>query len=173
MSDSRANKRRPEGQDHRAGEHAITDVGQLILAVLFAGAWIADLFFLRWTTFFNAHVPLAIRIPVGAVLLVVATFLAQASHRAIFGKACKQPHVVRTGVFAFVRHPMYLSEILLYLGLLVMGISLIAGGVWLATIGFLHYISRTEERLLVARFGDEYAAYMRNVPMWIPRLQRP
>jgi len=173
MSDSHSGGRRHEDRESLTGEHALTDIGQLILAVLFAGAWIADSFFLGWTTFLNGHVPLAIRIPVGAVLLTVATSLAMASHRAIFGETCKQPHVVRTGVFAFVRHPMYLSEILLYLGLLLMGISLIAGGVWLATIGFLHYISRTEEKLLVARFGDEYAAYMRDVPMWIPRLRRP
>ncbi len=65
--------------------------------------------------------------------------------------------------------PIYLSEILFYLGLLILSLSLTAVGVWLAAIGFFHYISRYEERLLLARFGDEYKRYMENVPMWVPR----
>jgi protein-S-isoprenylcysteine O-methyltransferase Ste14 len=165
--------RRWEDRDDLTGEHAITDIGQLILAVLFSGVWIADSFFLRATIFLNAYVPLAIRIPVGAILLVLSALLARASLGIIFGETRKEPHVVRKGVFAAVRHPMYLSEILLYLGLLLISLSLAAGAVWLAAIGFLHYVSRAEEKLLLARFGDEYAAYMREVPMWVPRLRRP
>jgi protein-S-isoprenylcysteine O-methyltransferase Ste14 len=140
--------------------------------VLFAGVWIADSFFLRATIVLNAYVPLAIRIPIGAVLLVLSAFLARASLGIIFGETRPEPHVIRKGVFAVVRHPMYLSEILLYLGLLLISLSLAAGAVWLAAIGFLHYVSRAEEKLLFARFGDEYAAYMREVPMWVPRLRR-
>jgi protein-S-isoprenylcysteine O-methyltransferase Ste14 len=67
---------------------------------------------------------------------------------------------------------VYLSEILLYLGLLLLSISLAAAVVWIIAIGFLHYISRYEERLLLARFGREYELYMREVPMWIPRFRK-
>jgi protein-S-isoprenylcysteine O-methyltransferase Ste14 len=169
MSDSHRGKRRWEDRDDLAGEHALTDIGQLVLAVLFAVIWIADSFFLEWTTFFNVHVPLVIRVPVGAVLLALAALLGQTSHRIIFSETRRDPHVVRKGVFAVVRHPMYLGEILLYLGLLLMSLSVAAAGVSIILIGFLHYVARTEERLLLASFGDEYAAYMREVPMWIPR----
>jgi len=160
-------------RDDLTGEHAVTDIGQLVLAVLFLGSWIADSFFLHVTTFLNGLVPIAVRAPVGAILLAVATFLAVTSHRIVFGERRETPHVIRTGVFSVVRHPMYLSEILLYAGLLLLSLSLIAGGVWFVTIGFLHRVARTEERLLAERFGDAYAAYARDVPMWIPRLRRP
>jgi len=73
------------------------------------------------------------------------------------------------GVFGIVRHPVYLSEILLYLGLLILSMSVAAATVWVITIGFLCYISRYEERKLLARFGEGYAQYMREVPMWFPR----
>ena len=172
MPDSRRGGRRHEDRDDLTGEHALTDIGQLILAALFAGVWIADSFFLKWTIFLNAYVPLAIRIPFGAILLVLAAFLASASLGIIFGETRSEPHVVRKGVFAVVRHPMYLSEILLYLGLLLLNLSLAAGAVWLAAIGFLHCVSRVEEKLLLARFRDEYVAYMRDVGMWIPRPRR-
>jgi len=154
------------------GEHALTDIGQLVLLSLFAGAWIADSFFLHATTFLNASIPLAIRVPIGAVLLALAGYLAASSHRTIFGTTRDEPHVVRTGVFSIVRHPMYLSEILLYLGWLAFSLSLIAGGVWLLVIGFLTYVARTEERLLLSRFGDAYEEYRQDVGMWVPRPRR-
>jgi len=160
-------------RDDLTGEHALTDVGQLVLVVLFLGSWIADSFFLHFTTFLNGSVPVAIRAPVGATMLIAAAILAIRSHRIVFGERRETPHVIQTGVFSVVRHPMYLSEILLYAGLLLLSLSLIAGGVWLVAIGFLHRVARTEERLLAERFGDAYAVYARDVPMWIPRLRRP
>jgi protein-S-isoprenylcysteine O-methyltransferase Ste14 len=44
--------------------------------------------------------------------------------------------------------------------------------IWIIAIVFLHYISKYEEKLLVARFGDDYRQYMRDVPMYFPRLWR-
>ena len=82
------------------------------------------------------------------------------------------PGVIRKSVFSVVRHSVYLSEILLYLGLLILSISLAASVVWIIAIVFLHYISRYEERLLVTRFGRDYEQYMHEVPMWIPRVRK-
>jgi protein-S-isoprenylcysteine O-methyltransferase Ste14 len=148
-----------EAFQHRTdltGEHAVSDIGQLVLACLFAATWIADSFFLKYTTFLNDHVSLAIRIPLAVVLLGVSAYLAWTGLSMVFGETREEPGVIRTGVFGIIRHPIYLSEVLLYLGLLMLSL--------------LHYISRWEEKLLLARFGEEYAQYMRDVPMWIPRL---
>jgi protein-S-isoprenylcysteine O-methyltransferase Ste14 len=167
-----AREKRHEERDDLTGEHALTDIGQLVLAVVFLVAWVLDSFVLQLTTQLNAHVPLAARLPIAFVFLALAAYLGTASHRTIFGETREEPHVVRTGVFAIVRHPMYLSEILFYFGLLAASISLIAGGAWLLVIGFLHGIARREESLLLKRFGNEYARYRRDVGMWVPRLHR-
>lgn len=37
---------------------------------------------------------------------------------------------------------------------------------------FLYHLCRYEEKLLLLRFGDEYSRYMREVPMWVPRLKK-
>lgn len=63
-------------------------------------------------------------------------------------------------------------EILLYLGLLALGISLAAAAVWIIGCAFLHVISRYEERQLLERLGVEHRQYMADVPMWIPRIRR-
>ena len=159
-------------RDDLTGEHAVGDAGQLVLACLFAAVWIADTFFLRATIWLNPYLPLAIRIPLGVALLVLAGYLASAGLSTVFGERREQPAVITKGVFGVVRHPVYLSEILLYLGLLSFSVSLAAACVWAIGILFLHAISRYEERLLLARFGAEYERYQQQVPMWIPRLRK-
>jgi protein-S-isoprenylcysteine O-methyltransferase Ste14 len=164
----RANR---HGRDDLVGEHPWGDAGQLLLAALFFVIWIGDQL-LGYTTFLNDVVPLFVRIPVGTLLLILAGYLSTVSMRIVFGERRETPHVIRKGVFGVVRHPMYLSEVLLYLGLLLVSLSLAACAVVLIAVAFLHYISRHEERRLVARFGDAYRQYMRDVPMWIPRIHQ-
>jgi len=155
-------------RDDLTGERVVGDAGQLVLACLFAATWIADTFFFKYTTFLNQSVPLVARIPAGVALLVLSGYLARTGMSIVFGEKRDEPCVIRESVFNVVRHPIYLSEILLYLGLLMLSMSLAAAVVWVVAIGFLHYISRYEEKLLLERFGEEYEQYMREVPMWIP-----
>jgi protein-S-isoprenylcysteine O-methyltransferase Ste14 len=159
-------------RDELTGEHLLGDAGQLFFFFLFGVVWVGDTFFLQYTTFLNQYIPLIIRIVVGAAFLCVSGYLASKGLSIVFGDEQKNPTVIREGVFSMVRHPIYFSEILLYCGLLIISISLAAAIVWVLTIGFLHYISRHEERLLLARFGKNYQKYMREVPMWIPRIKR-
>ena len=170
MAKRHAHRDRQRQRNDLAGEHRFGDAGQLILAILFGVTWVVDTFILKYTTFLNHQVPNAIRIPVGIILLVVSGYLAATGLSIVFGEKREKPSVIGKSVFGVIRHPIYLSEILLYLGLLMMSLSLAAAFVWGIAIMFLHYISRHEERLLIARFGEEYKRYMREVPMWIPRL---
>jgi protein-S-isoprenylcysteine O-methyltransferase Ste14 len=151
-----------------AGEHRWGDVGQFALACLFAVVWIIDTFILKGTIFLNDSVPVAVRVPLAAIFFILSGYLSFRGLAIVFGEVRETPEVIRKGVFGLVRHPIYLGEILLYLGFLFLNISLAAVVVWLLAIGFLHYLSRYEERLLMARFGDEYRRYIQEVPMWIP-----
>jgi len=156
--------------DKLTGEHRAGDIGQLILFLLFMALWISDMF-LMYSDFLNEYVPEVVRLPIGIILLIVSGYLAGTGLYIVFGKQSQSTGVIRKGVFGLVRHPIYLSEIILYLGLLMINISLAATLIWLIAIFFLHYISRYEERLLLARFGVEYEQYMREVPMWFPRFR--
>ena len=159
-------------RDDLTGEYFAGDAGQMILALLFAAVWITDSFFLEYTTFLNQYIPPAVKIPVGLVFLIISGYLSIKGLSIVFGEKREEPCVIRKSVFNIVRHPIYLSEILLYFGLLILNISLAAAGVWIIGIVFLHYVSRYEESLLLARFGKEYEQYMRDVPMWIPRFRK-
>jgi len=79
--------------------------------------------------------------------------------------------LVSSGPFALVRNPLYIGNVLIWLGF-----ALTARLVWLAPIVLVllgaeyHAIVRWEEQLLGARMGDAYSAYLARVPRWIPRL---
>ena len=158
-------------RDNLAGEHRISDIGQLTLFCLFMALWISDMFW-EYSSFLNVYVPVIIRLPIGILLLIISGYMAGTGLSIVFGKKAESQGVIKKGVFRFVRHPIYLSEIILYLGLLLLNISLAAALIWVIAMFFLHYISRYEEKLLLARFGDEYKQYMKEVPMWFPRLYR-
>ena len=157
-------------RDDLTGEHRLGDAGQFLFALVFAAVWISDTFIFQYTTCLNNYVPGFIRIPIGIVLLLISSYLVITGLSIVFGEKREEPVVIRKSVFNMVRHPIYLSEILLYLGLLMFSISLASVIVCLFAFLFLHAISRYEEKLLRVRFGEAYDAYMREVPMWIPRL---
>ena len=158
-------------RDNLAGEHHIGDIGQLTLYCLFMALWISDMV-LNYSNFLNEYIPVVVRLPIGISLLIVSGYMAGTGLRIVFGKKAQSQGVIRKGVFRLVRHPIYLSEIILYLGLLVLSTSLAAAFIWVIAMFFLHYISRHEEKLLLARFGEEYEQYMQQVPMWLPRLRK-
>ena len=172
MAGWRGRKKARSDRDDLAGEHPFGDTGQIVLACLFGVVWFADSVFLEYTTFLNDLITPAVRIPVAIVVLAASTYLAMKGLSQVFTEERPEPTVIRKGVFGVVRHPVYLSEILLYLGFLMFSVSLAAVVVWVVGIAFLHYLSRYEEKLLLARFGEEYKRYMRDVPMWIPWLRR-
>jgi protein-S-isoprenylcysteine O-methyltransferase Ste14 len=82
--------------------------------------------------------------------------------------------LVAAGPFAYVRNPLYLGNIALWLGF-----ALLAGLPWLVLpVGLLlaleyHAIVRWEEQLLEARLGNVYRDYAARVPRWVPRLSAP
>ncbi len=154
------------------GENHLSDIGQILFALIFFSVWISDTFFFKFSTFQGRYFLPFVRIPLGIIVLLISAFLAWTGLRVVFGERREVPRVIRKSVFGFVRHPIYLSEILLYLGLLIVRISLVAAVVWIFAITFLHYISRYEERLLLLHFGAEYKQYMDEVPMWIPLIRK-
>jgi protein-S-isoprenylcysteine O-methyltransferase Ste14 len=79
--------------------------------------------------------------------------------------------LIDSGPFAVVRNPLYIGNILLWVGF-----TLTARLVWLAPFVALllaleyHAIVRWEEQLLESRYGSEYRKYAARVPRWLPRL---
>jgi hypothetical protein len=77
--------------------------------------------------------------------------------------------LVDSGPFAIVRNPLYVGNILLWVGF-----ALAARLVWLAPVIVVllgveyHLIVKWEERLLEERLGGAYREYAARVPRWLP-----
>ena len=81
-------------------------------------------------------------------------------------------HLVVTGLYRYVRNPMYVAVVMTILGqgLIFGNVNLMEYGgiVWLL---FHLFVLLYEEPTLRATFGEEYELFCAEVPRWIPRLR--
>ncbi|HEX9902698.1 MAG TPA: isoprenylcysteine carboxylmethyltransferase family protein [Acidobacteriota bacterium] len=157
-------------QHDRSGEHPRGDLGQLVLLVLFLALWALDSFVFGFSTALAGAVPLFVRLPLAAVLVVVAGTLAQKAH-VVFHIPAGGPRLMTGGVFRFVRHPMYLGALLSYVAFVLATLSLLSLAFLAVVFLFYNFIASFEERSLAARCGREYLDYKASVPKWLPRLR--
>jgi protein-S-isoprenylcysteine O-methyltransferase Ste14 len=81
-----------------------------------------------------------------------------------------EQRLIKSGIYAHIRHPIYTSALLLSLGL-----ALITSSLWglalfiLALIAFIFRIN-TEEKALLAKFGVEYQEYAKKTGALLPKL---
>ena len=153
-----------------SGEHPFGDAGQLILLVLFLAVWIADSFLLHMTTSLTAVLSLSVRLLILGAIVVIAARLILAGHRAV-DHGDTPPQLLTTGAFRYVRHPLYLGCVLVYLGLAVATASLATLAVWVVICLFYDFIAGYEERVLLERYGGEYGAYRERTGKWVPRMR--
>lgn len=166
---SKGHKR--HSQEHRkdlAGEYRWGDIGQLVFVFVFIVGTTLDLFLLKLSDSWQKVFPWYFRVVVFIVLLFVAGFFAQRAHKKVFHEERKELVVIKTDVFAIIRHPMYFGSVLTYLGFVVLSASVIALVIFVIVVIFYYYLCRYEEQVLIEKLGDEYRNYMMKVPMFIP-----
>jgi protein-S-isoprenylcysteine O-methyltransferase Ste14 len=81
-------------------------------------------------------------------------------------------YLVISGPFAHVRNPLYVGNILMYLGLGIMSMSLFPYLQIVAILFFIvqyQFIVKEEEGFLIKKFGNDYQKYLQNVPRFFPR----
>ena len=82
-------------------------------------------------------------------------------------------YLITSGPFAYVRNPLYVGNMLLYAGVGIMSMALFP---WMLVVAvawfYIQYflIVTREEEYLAETFGEEFAAYCRNVRRFVPRL---
>jgi protein-S-isoprenylcysteine O-methyltransferase Ste14 len=115
----------------------------------------------------------------GAVLLAAcAVVLIQAFVRFVReGRGTPAPvapteRLVVGGLYRHVRNPMYVAVIGAVVGqALLLGRPVLLVYAALAGTGMALFVRGYEEPLLAARYGEQYRAYRRAVPGWLPRLR--
>ena len=114
----------------------------------------------------------AILVVAGIVVVVLAFARFVLEGRGTPAPVAPTDTLVVGGLYRYVRNPMYVA-----VGSIIVGQALLLGQpallvwaavFWAAVAAFVHGY---EEPTLSERYGEQYAAYRRAVPAWIPRLR--
>jgi protein-S-isoprenylcysteine O-methyltransferase Ste14 len=101
----------------------------------------------------------------------IAVYIVFTSHKLIFEEVRDPPRVIDTGVFSLVRHPLYFSALLIYVGFFFATLSLFSLLLFICIFLFYDYIARFEEEKLQEKFGEAYASYKKKTTKWFPRIR--
>jgi len=132
-------------------------------------------FAILWMNQYWARNPSVVRIIPAVCFLILADLLSWTSARTLgrqwrFDAGLNADHeLVQSGAYRFIRHPIYASMLCMLLGtgLLITPAPLLLVSVVLVVIG-LEIRIRIEDALLASRFGEEFRAYQRRVPAYLP-----
>ncbi len=113
---------------------------------------------------------------VGACLLIMGVLLADLGRiaRGIMAPSWAMPEnyqLVTTGAYGFVRHPLYLSYILMSFGLFLLLSNILLLGCF---VGLLCYYipAKKEEEMLLEKFGMHYEEYKCRVGIFFPKIRK-
>ena len=116
-------------------------------------------------------VPVARTAIAAGVAFLLHAFALFAVHRGTPAPIAPTETLVVSGAYRFVRNPMYLAVLTIILGQ-----AMLFGSWWLVLyaviifIAVVTFVMGYEEPTLSNTYGEQYAAYRRNVPGWWPRL---
>lgn len=140
----------------------------LMWALVLLGGWVF------WKTIpaglvFHSGVIGWVALALGAVNWLVLTLASVRVHRQVARSAYGIDHLVKEGIYASIRHPIYAGDIVMAWCLFVFypAYWLAVAAVW-ATIVFVFWAG-LEERALEAKFMEDYREYKKNVGKFFPR----
>ena len=153
-----------------SAKHPVNDRGQVVFALVFFVVWGLDSFVLHFLFNIIGLFLLFVSVPVGVVSLFVGVYLVRRSESAVFNN--KEGRVIDTGVYSWVRHPMYLGSLLILLGFSVATLSVLSLIVLAVFFVFLDRMATYEEKNLTKILGQQYIDYQKKVAKWIPYKNR-
>ena len=135
-----------------------------------------DIFFLTFNQF-KYEFPIQIKI-VSAFILFVAVIIFYLSHKELadnwspFLEIKEQQKLIKTGIYQYIRHPMYLSMWIfaLFQGLILSNLFIEIFGILSWSLLYFIRISN-EEKMMIDTFGNEYKKYIENTGRIFPKLK--
>ena len=150
-------------------ENIVVVIGRILFLLPFAHLF---------TSVFNfANIEVAIWIKwFGVAVLTAGNIVLYLAHSSL-GKNwsitldISDKHTLTTsGIYRFVRHPMYLAFLLLAAGIFASTFNLLVGGSVLIWFFIMYWgMVKQEEQMMINEFGDEYISYMSKTGRLFPR----
>jgi len=133
--------------------------------VLLASSWLLY-FFLLHDPFVEGLVYVGwVMLAVGLVFILLPMVVLRSKGKP--GKGRDFTHtttIVDKGIYAIVRHPLYLGWLLMYAAVILFSQHWLIAIMGILGIVCMCLIARQEDRFLIRKFGDAYEKYMKSVP---------
>ena len=152
-------------------EHPLCDKIQLRILIVFFVAWAIDslsFFIFGYSTVIFQAITYPLLFAGTIAFICLSFYLVSKSHKAVLEQVQDPPKLVDSGVYAWVRHPMYLGTMLFCLALIFVSVSLVSIGIWVAIFIFYDRMATYEENSLIEILGEPYTAYQKRVSKWFP-----
>jgi len=140
-------------------------------SIIFMIVWMFDTSF-SFSVILNRFCPLIIRSILFFIILCLGVIFIYLSRKALFLQADLSDRLITEGIFGFVRHPMYLGGLLIFLSFILLSISLISIALFIIIFILYSKMASYEERVLENIFGKQYIDYKKQVRKWIPKLKK-
>jgi protein-S-isoprenylcysteine O-methyltransferase Ste14 len=128
--------------------------------------------------------PVSIRQLISWVLLAISIYYVVAGAVLLIGKGKPREHrndeslyqfektseLVETGLYKYIRHPLYGSLIFLTWGIFLKNITWTLLAISVLTTIFFYLTARRDEKECVTHFGEKYTMYMKKSAMFVPLL---
>lgn len=85
----------------------------------------------------------------------------------------KEGDVATIGIYKYVRHPQYLGFILITVGWLIHWPTIPTAIMFPILVVMYYKLAKREEKHMENKFGERYAKYKREAPMFIPGFKQP
>jgi protein-S-isoprenylcysteine O-methyltransferase Ste14 len=154
-------------------EHPLCDRIQLLMLILFfvvLGIDSFSFFIFGYSTVIFQALTFPLLFAGVIFFLGLSFYLVSKSHKAVLEQVHDPPQLVDSGVYAWVRHPMYLGTLFFCLAFIFISVSLVSIAIWIAFFIFFDRMATYEEKSLVGILGEAYIAYQRRVSKWLPRV---
>lgn len=109
---------------------------------------------------------------VGIILIIIGiVFWLLAVIKSRIGKSVRSNDLITTGIYGYVRHPIYATFLYIFTGIIV-----IYGNILLFILPLIFWtlltitMKKTEETWLIDLYGDDYINYSKKVNRFIPKV---
>ena len=158
----------------------ITGLDKLLTSLNSLGLFIMPFVYVltSWLDFADYHIPSWCGW-IGALIFVAALWLLWRSHADLGMNFSPQMQLksehalIMTGVFQYIRHPMYSAHLLWALAQILLLQNWIAGFSMLVfqVLLYVYRIPR-EEKMMLDTFGEDYRSYMKRTGRFIPHFKK-
>jgi protein-S-isoprenylcysteine O-methyltransferase Ste14 len=153
----------------RRGRHTL-----LKFAQTWRGRLVAPPVVLAVVCFWQEHENDVLAWPLGLLLFLGGWVLRVWAQQHVCYRLKTAKALTTSGPYTMVRNPIYVGNILIVLGVVVMSeLFWLAPLTGLWCLGVYTLVVRYEERQLHAKYGVDYRAYQAAVPRWFPRMTSP